>query len=144
VDLTRRDLVKLLAIGATAGLTPRALAEAADAPERLLDFDALGNVTLLHLTDTHAMLKPVYFREPDTLLGVGAERGKPPYLTGEALLATYGIARGSPEAYALTSRAAACTHFFCSSLRLCQSLSLIHTMQLLASWPVIDMTGATS
>jgi sulfur-oxidizing protein SoxB len=102
VDLTRRDLVKLLAVGATAGLAPRAVAEAADGPERLLEFEPLGNVTLLHLTDTHAMLKPVYFREPDTLLGVGSERGKPPYLTGEALLAAYGIARGSPEAYALT------------------------------------------
>jgi len=102
VDLTRRDLVKLLAVGATAGLAPRAVAEAADGPDRLLEFEPLGNVTLLHLTDTHAMLKPVYFREPDTLLGVGSERGKPPYLTGEALLAAYGIARGSPEAYALT------------------------------------------
>jgi len=68
----------------------------------LLDFEPLGNVTLLHLTDTHATLRPVYFREPDTLLGVGAERGHPPYLTGEALLAAYGIPRGSPTAYALT------------------------------------------
>jgi S-sulfosulfanyl-L-cysteine sulfohydrolase len=101
-DVTRRDLVKLLAIGATVGLAPRALAEASDAPERLLDFEPLGNVTLLHLTDTHATLKPVYFREPDTLLGVGSERGKPPYLTGEALLAAYGIPRASPAAYALT------------------------------------------
>lgn len=102
MDLTRRDLLKLVAIGAGAGLSARRLAEAADAPEHLLDFEPLGNVTLLHLTDTHATLNPVYFREPDTLLGVGAERGHPPYLTGEALLAAYGIRRGSPEAYALT------------------------------------------
>jgi len=102
MDVTRRDLLKLLGVAATAGLGPRALAEAADAPERLLDFEPLGNVTLLHLTDTHATLRPVYFREPDTVLGVGAERGKPPYLTGEAFLAAYGIPRGSPAAYALT------------------------------------------
>src|SRR5438876_574266 len=102
MDVTRRDLLKLLGAAATAGLGPRALAEAADAPERLLDFEPLGNVTLLHLTDTHATLRPLYFREPDTVLGVGDERGKPPYLTGEALLAAYGIRRGSPEAYALT------------------------------------------
>jgi len=102
MNVTRRDLVKLAATAALAGLAPRALAEAADASDRLLDFEPLGNVTLLHLTDSHAQLRPVYFREPDTLLGVGAERGKPPYLTGEALLATYGLARGSPEAYALT------------------------------------------
>ncbi len=100
--VTRRDLLRVAATAGMIGMVPRALAEAAEAPERLLDFEPLGNVTLLHLTDTHAMLKPVYFREPDTLLGVGAERGKPPYLTGEALLAAYGIARGSPEAYALT------------------------------------------
>jgi sulfur-oxidizing protein SoxB len=102
MNVTRRDLVKLAATAALAGLAPRALAEAADASDRLLDFEPLGNVTLLHLTDSHAQLRPVYFREPDTLLGVGAERGKPPYLTGEALLAAYGLARGSPEAYALT------------------------------------------
>ena len=101
-DVTRRDLLTLLGVAAAAGLTPPALAEAADAPDRLLDFEPLGNVTLLHLTDTHAQLKPVYYREPDTLLGVGAERGKPPYLTGEALLAAYGIPRGSPAAYAHT------------------------------------------
>src|SRR5207253_6864418 len=102
MDVTRRDLLKVLGVAAAAGLAPRALAEAVDAPERLLDFEPLGNVTLLHLTDTHATLRPVYFREPDTLLGVGAERGHPPYLTGEALLAAYGIPRGSPTAYALT------------------------------------------
>ena len=85
-----------------AGLTPRALVEAGDAAERLLEFEALGNVTLVHLTDTHATLLPVYFREPDTLVGVGDERGKPPYLTGAALLAHYGIAAGSAAAYALT------------------------------------------
>jgi sulfur-oxidizing protein SoxB len=102
MNVTRRDLVKLVATAGLVGLAPRALAEAADAAERLLEFEALGNVTLLHLTDTHAQLRPVYFREPDTRLGVGGERGTPPYLTGEALLAKYGIARGSPEAYALT------------------------------------------
>jgi sulfur-oxidizing protein SoxB len=62
----------------------------------------LGNVTLLHLTDTHATLRPVFLREPDTLLGVGTERGKPPYLTGEAFLRAYGIAPGSLAAYATT------------------------------------------
>ena len=103
MNVTRRDLLKLIATAAMAGLTPRALVEAADAPERVSgDFEPLGNVTLLHLTDTHATLRPVYLREPDTMLGVGDERGKPPYLTGEALLAAYGIRRGSPEAYALT------------------------------------------
>jgi S-sulfosulfanyl-L-cysteine sulfohydrolase len=102
MDVGRRDLLKLAAVAAAAGLGPRALAEAATAPERLLEMEPLGNVTLLHLTDTHATLLPVYVREPDTLLGVGDERGKPPYLTGEAFLKAYGIPRASVEAYATT------------------------------------------
>ena len=102
MEVTRRDLLKVAGIAATVGLTGRALAEADDAPERLLEFESLGNVTLLHLTDTHATLPPVYFREPDTLLGVGDERGKPPYLTGRALLAHYRIPAGTAAAYALT------------------------------------------
>jgi sulfur-oxidizing protein SoxB len=101
MEVTRRDLLRLAGIAVAAGVGPRALADAADAPERLLDVEPLGNVTLLHLTDTHAALLPVFFREPDTLLGVGDERGKPPYLTGPALLAHYGVAPGSPLAYAL-------------------------------------------
>ncbi len=101
MEVTRRDLLRLAGITVAAGVGPRALADAADAPERLLDVEPLGNVTLLHLTDTHAALLPVFFREPDTLLGVGDERGKPPYLTGPALLAHYGVAPGSPLAYAL-------------------------------------------
>ena len=100
MQVTRRDLLKLLAVAAGAGLAPRAVAESAEAPGRLLAMEPLGNVTLLHLTDSHATLLPVHFREPDTLLGVGDERGKPPYLTGRELLRFYGIAPGTAEAYA--------------------------------------------
>jgi sulfur-oxidizing protein SoxB len=99
--LRRRDVLTLLAVAAGAGLAPRDL-EAADAPARLLAFEPLGNVTLLHVTDSHATLRPVFFREPDTLLGVGDERGKPPYLTGAEFLRAYGFAPGTAEAYAYT------------------------------------------
>ncbi|MCX7961283.1 MAG: thiosulfohydrolase SoxB [Burkholderiales bacterium] len=102
MEVTRRDFLKLAAIAGAAGLARADEVWAALAPERLLDFEPLGNVTLLHTTDTHATLRPVYYREPDTLLGIGPERGQPPYLTGEAFLAHYAIARGSAEAYALT------------------------------------------
>jgi S-sulfosulfanyl-L-cysteine sulfohydrolase len=99
MNVTRRDLIKLLAIAAGAGLAPREL-EAADGPARLMAFEPLGNVTLLHITDSHATLKPVYYREPDTLLGVGPERGRPPFLTGGKLLRAYHLTPGSVEAYA--------------------------------------------
>lgn len=91
----------MLVTAAAAGVAPRSL-HAGDGAARLLEFEPLGNVTLLHLTDTHATLRPVYFREPDTLLGIGDERGRPPYLTGEAFLRAHGFARGSAEAYAYT------------------------------------------
>ena len=100
-DVSRRDLVRLLAIAAAAGIDPRRL-DAADGPERLLEFEPLGNVTLLHLTDTHATTRPVFYREPDTLIGVGDERGRPPFLTGAELLRAYHLAPGTAEAYAYT------------------------------------------
>jgi S-sulfosulfanyl-L-cysteine sulfohydrolase len=101
LQVTRRDLIKLLAVAAGAGLPPRGL-EAADAPARLLAFEPLGNVTLLHITDAHATLLPVFYREPDTLVGVGPERGRPPFLTGAELLRAYHLSPGSVEAYAYT------------------------------------------
>ena len=100
--ISRRDLLKVALTGAAAGLDARRLVSAEAAPQRLYDVEPLGNVTLLHITDPHAHLKPLYYREPDTLLGVGDERGKPPFLTGQTLLRTYGIAPGSVEAYAVS------------------------------------------
>jgi sulfur-oxidizing protein SoxB len=102
VDVTRRDFLTLIAIaGGLRAASPRALAHALE-PDRLLEFQALGNVTLLHMTDPHATLLPVYYREPDTRIGVGDEAGKSPFLTAEAFLKRYAIARGSAEAYALS------------------------------------------
>jgi len=102
VDVTRRDFLTLITVAGSLGASsPRALAAALE-PDRLLGFEPLGNVTLLHMTDPHATLLPVYYREPDTLIGVGDEAGRPPYLTGEAFLKAYGLTRGSAEAYAMT------------------------------------------
>ncbi|MEM7685797.1 MAG: thiosulfohydrolase SoxB [Pseudomonadota bacterium] len=70
--------------------------------DQLLEFDALGNVTLIHLTDIHAQLKPVWFREPAINLGVGQVKGLPPHVTGKDFLKLYNIEAGSPGAYALT------------------------------------------
>ena len=103
MDVTRRDFLKLMAVAASGLAVPsRQALAAASVPERLLEFEALGNVTLLHMTDSHATLLPVYYREPDTLLGIGPEIGQPPYLTGEAFLRYYGIEPGTAEAYAVT------------------------------------------
>ena len=92
------------AILAGAGLPlSRALAQQRLTQDALLSASPVGNLTILHLTDLHAQLKPVYFREPSINLGVGKAKGEPPHLTGQDFLKVYGIEAGSADAYALTS-----------------------------------------
>ncbi|MCF8516615.1 MAG: thiosulfohydrolase SoxB [Rhodobacteraceae bacterium] len=70
--------------------------------DQLLQFDDFGNVTLIHITDIHAQLKPIWFREPEINLGVGDASGKPPHVTGADFLKMFNVTPASPEAYALT------------------------------------------
>jgi sulfur-oxidizing protein SoxB len=104
--ITRRELLQVGA--ATAALTvgggfTRAMAQQRLSEAELLKFDALGNVTLLHVADIHGQLMPVYFREPSINLGVGTAKGQPPHLTGDDFLKRFGIPAKSATAYALTS-----------------------------------------
>ena len=106
--LSRREFFHLAA--ATAVMTggsslpfSRAMAQQALTQKDILSFDALGQVTLLHFTDMHAQLTPIYFREPSVNLGVGEVLGLPPHITGRDFLKYYEIGPGTPEAYALAS-----------------------------------------
>nr|VFJ86253.1 MAG: sulfate thiol esterase SoxB [Candidatus Kentron sp. LFY] len=102
---TRREFLQVTAAATALGLTARPqsiLAENRITQEDLLDFESLGQVTLLNFTDIHAQLVPLYYREPDTNLGIGADRGRPPHLTGKALLEYFGLPAGGPEAYAFS------------------------------------------
>jgi sulfur-oxidizing protein SoxB len=96
--LLRREFLRLLALAAAAGASLRAQASEAAAAAELYDVPAFGNLSLLHITDVHAQLLPVYFREPSVNLG----SGEPPHLVGTAFLNHYGIARGSALAHAYT------------------------------------------
>ena len=104
--ITRREILQVgaatAALAAGGGFT-RAMAQQRLSEAELLKFDALGNVTLLHVADIHGQLMPVYFREPSINLGVGAARGQPPHLTGTDFLKRFGIPAKSAAAYALTS-----------------------------------------
>jgi S-sulfosulfanyl-L-cysteine sulfohydrolase len=104
--LTRRQFLQAAA-AAAALVSPdgvrRAAAQERLTQDELLRFAPVGQVTLLHFTDIHAQLLPVYFREPSWNLGVGESRGHVPHLTGEDFLRRYGLTAGTPEAYALTS-----------------------------------------
>jgi len=70
--------------------------------DALYDIPAFGNVSLLHFTDCHAQLLPIYYREPSINLGVGSSEGQVPHLVGVPLLQRFGIQPGSREAYAFT------------------------------------------
>ena len=71
--------------------------------DQLLNFDTFGNVTLIHVTDIHGQLKPIHFREPSVNLGVGANKGAVPHITGAEFRKYYGIEDGSYSHYALSS-----------------------------------------
>ncbi|PLX35045.1 MAG: thiosulfohydrolase SoxB [Hyphomicrobiales bacterium] len=105
--LTRRDFLQVAtATAAMTGLSGRFTPVAAKqqlTQDDLLKFDSKGQVTLLHMTDCHAQLVPLYFREPSINMGVGEVAGLPPHLTGKDFLHKFGIAPGTPEAYALSS-----------------------------------------
>jgi len=105
---SRREFLQVaLAAGALTGLAgTAALGQAMRRglrQEDILRFDAKGQVTILHFSDCHAQIRPVYFREPSVNLGVGDARGLPPHLTDREFLAHYGIPAGSAEAYMLSS-----------------------------------------
>jgi sulfur-oxidizing protein SoxB len=100
--LTRRDVLQLGAALAALPLS-RSLAKEGVSEADLLRFEPVGQVTLLHFTDIHAQLVPLWFREPSVNIGVGEARGQPPHLTGAHLLDAFGVKPGSAEAYALSA-----------------------------------------
>ena len=101
--MNRREFLQVLAAASAAGMVLDARDTlAAQGGERLYDLPRQGNVHLLHFTDCHAQLLPVWFREPNVNLGFGAANGKVPHLVGEHLLKAFGIKAGSREAHAFT------------------------------------------
>jgi sulfur-oxidizing protein SoxB len=97
--MDRRRFLRALAVAAGAGVMPRAGVAADD---DIYDIGRFGNVRVIHITDTHAQLRPVHYREPSVNIGVGAMRGQPPHLVGRAFLDYFGIPPGSRGAYAFT------------------------------------------
>ncbi|MDH3581972.1 MAG: thiosulfohydrolase SoxB, partial [Hyphomicrobiales bacterium] len=93
-----------LTAGSSYGDWSRLAARQALTEAQILDFKPYGNVTLVHITDIHGQLKPVYFREPSVNIGVGEAAGKPPHITGADFLKLYNLKPGSPDAYALSAQ----------------------------------------
>ncbi len=101
--MNRREFLQVLAIASAGGMALRpGLGAAQAAADQFYDLPRFGNVHLLHFTDCHAQLKPIYFREPSVNLGFGAQFGQPPHLVGEHFLKHFGIPAGSRDAHAFT------------------------------------------
>ncbi len=98
--IRRRDFLRASAAATFVAGLPR-LARSADTAS-VYDLERFGNARILHLTDTHAQLKPVFFRESGVNIGVGAMAGQPPHLVGKAFLDRFGIRPDSADAYAFT------------------------------------------
>jgi len=108
--MDRREFLQVLASASAAGLPLAGCAGtgatggagAGAASQAMYDIPRFGNVSLLHFTDCHAQLTPIYFREPSVNIGIAGALGKAPHLVGEHLLKDFGVKPGSPLAHAFT------------------------------------------
>jgi len=104
MNLSKREFFQVLGAGTMAGMGmgTYADADAATASRGLYDIAPFGNVSFLHMTDCHAQLLPIHFREPSVNLGIGTMQGNLPHLVGEHLLRTANVRPGTAQAHALT------------------------------------------
>ncbi len=104
MNLSKREFLQVLGAAGVAGMAlgRHADADAQQAQNALYDIPRFGNVSLLHMTDCHAQLKPIWFREPSVNLGIGSMQGQLPHLVGGHLLKAAGLRAGSPQAHAFT------------------------------------------
>jgi sulfur-oxidizing protein SoxB len=103
--LGRREFVYMMAMLGAAPVFANShtrLVHTGNKPEDYYKLDSFGNVRILHMTDSHAQLMPVYFREPDVNLGFHSNYGKPPHIVGEKLLDRYGIKGNKRLEYAFS------------------------------------------
>ncbi len=99
MNINRREFIQALAVAGVSGMVPAGVASAGT---NLYDIPTFGDVRLLHITDSHAQVNPVYYREPHINIGMGDSWGRPPHIVGHEFLKQFGISPNSPEAYAFT------------------------------------------
>jgi len=100
--MDRREFMQMLAMaGAVVGASGCAPGRY-PGKQDLYTVKPFGQARLLHFTDCHAQLLPVYFREPNVNLGFGNAYARPPHIVGDALLQFAGIEKGSRQAHAFS------------------------------------------
>ncbi len=112
MSINRREFIQVMSMAAAAGMVPgcsksdsdskSGMSAAGKSPEDIYNIPKFGNATIMHFTDCHAQLNPIYFREPNVNIGIGGSLGQPPHLVGEKLLNHFGIKPNTLEAHAFT------------------------------------------
>ncbi len=104
MNLSKREFIQVMGAGTMAGLAMGNYAQASSptAANGLYDIPAFGQVSFLHMTDCHAQLKPIHFREPHINLGVGSMQDHLPHLVGQHLLQAARVRPDTAQAHALT------------------------------------------
>ena len=108
MSLNRREFMQVMGMAAAAGMLPgcdgkpSSVNNTDTVPGDVYSIPKFGNVTLMHFTDCHAQLLPIYFREPNVNMGVGDAHGQPPHLVGDKLLNHFKLKADSLEAHAFT------------------------------------------
>ena len=103
--MNRREFTQILAAASMANIFPRtSFSKGHDnSSAEMYEISSFGNARILHMTDSHAQLLPVYFREPSVNLGIKSENGRPPHLVGQHFLDYFDIKSNSSSAHAFTS-----------------------------------------
>jgi len=107
MSISRREFLQLMAIASAAGLalpgcSTMSRRKFQRAPDDFYDVPKFGNVSLMHFTDCHAQLNPIWFREPNINIGIKQMNGRPPHLVGKHLLKYFGTKEHTALAYAHT------------------------------------------
>ena len=108
MDINRRDFMQIAAaLGLFAITGPGELMAGEKAKAKLANlsfkdimaFEPKGKATILHICDMHAHIKPLYWREPSTLISAPNLVGTPGFICGETFEDFYGIEPGSLDEY---------------------------------------------
>ncbi len=109
MDISRRDFLNMAGALGLLGLSSGTLF-AGDSKEvkaklkkltfsDVVAFEPKGKATILHICDLHAHIKPLYWREPSTLISAKNLVGTPGFICGDSFEKYYNIKAGSLDQY---------------------------------------------
>jgi len=107
MDISRRDFLQIAGALGLLGATGTNLFAGEAGKEKIkslsfsniVDFEAKGKVSLLHICDLHAHIKPLYWREPSTLISAKNLVGTPGFICGDSFQKFYDIDSGTLDQY---------------------------------------------